>query len=268
MKTYAAALLASLFLFNSVCIAAPYAAIVINAKNGEVLHCEECDTKLHPAGLTKLLTLYVVFSKIESGEFALDDKVTVSRKASAEMPAKLGLLPGQQIRIRYLIRATGVMGSNDTATALAEHFAGSEARFAQLMNAHAKTLGLKNSTFLNAHGVTQTGHLSTARDMAIILRAIFIDFPEYYNLSSRRTADAGIKKVYHSGARFLAYYRGSDAFKHGYTRASGFSGASSAVLGGNRIITVVFGGRSTATRNKAMASLTDLGFEVLLYKNK
>ena len=266
MKTYAAALLASLFLFNSVCIAAPYAAIVINAKNGEVLHCEECDTKLHPAGLTKLLTLYVVFSKIESGEFALDDKVTVSRKASAEMPAKLGLLPGQQIRIRYLIRATGVMGSNDTATALAEHFAGTEKEFAQLMNAAAKILGMKNSTFLNAHGVTQTGHLSTARDIALVLRALFFDFPEYYNLLSRRTADAGIKKVRHSGIRFLVNYRGADAFKHGYTRASGFSGAASAVRGDDRIITVVFGGRSTAIRNRRMAKLTDLGFKVLLQR--
>ena len=122
-----------------------------------------------------------------------------------------------------MIRATGVKGSNDTATALAEHFAGSEAEFAQLMNATAKTLGLENSTFLNAHGLTQTGHLSTARDMAILLRAIFLDFPEYYNLFSRMTANAGIKKVYHSGRRFLANYRGADAFKHGYTRAAGCS---------------------------------------------
>ena len=144
MKIYAAALLASLFLFSSVTIAAPYAAIVINAKDGKVLHCEKCDTISHPAGLTKLLTLYVVFSKIESGEFALDDKVTVSRKASAELGAKLGLLPGQKIGIRYLIRATGVMGSNDTATALAEHFGGSEAEFAKLMNTTSKTLGLEN----------------------------------------------------------------------------------------------------------------------------
>ena len=104
-------------------------------------------------------------------------RVTVSRKASAELPAKLGLLPGQQIRIRYLIRATAVMGSNDTSTALAEHIAGSEAGFIQLMNATATELGMKNSTFLNAHGVTQTGHLSTAKDMAIILRALFFDFP-------------------------------------------------------------------------------------------
>ena len=220
MKILFVILITSLSIFGTLSCAAPYSAIVINAKNGKVLHCEECDTKLHPAGLTKLLTLYVVFSKIESGEFDLDDKVTVSRKASAELPAKLGLLPGQQIRIRYLIRGTGVMGSNDTATALAEHFAGSEEGFAQLMNATAKTLGMENSTFLNAHGLTQTGHLSTARDMALLLRAIFLDFPEYYNLFSRRTANAGIKKVYHSGKRFLANYQGADAFKHGYCTKS------------------------------------------------
>ena len=264
MKTNAAALLASLFLFSSASIAAPYAAIVINAKDGKVLHCEECDKKLHPAGLTKLLTLYVVFSKIESGEFDLDDKVTVSRKASAELPAKLGLLPGQKIKIRYLIRATGVMGSNDTATALAEHFAGSEAEFAQLMNSTAKIIGLENTTFLNAHGLTQTGHLSTARDIASLLRAILLDFPEYHNLFGRMTANAGIKKVYHSGKRFLANYRGADAFKHGYTRAAGYTGATSAARGNSRIITVVFGGRSISTRNRQMATLSDLGFRSIL----
>jgi D-alanyl-D-alanine carboxypeptidase len=88
----------------------------MNAKDREVLHCEECDTKLHLAGLTKLITLYVVFSEIESGEISLDEQVEVSRKTSAELPAKLGPLPGQKIKVRYLIRATGVMGSNDTST--------------------------------------------------------------------------------------------------------------------------------------------------------
>jgi D-alanyl-D-alanine carboxypeptidase len=253
------------FLFSSVSSAAPYGAIVMNAKNGEILHCEECDTKLHPAGLTKLLTLYIVFSKIENGVISLDEQVEVSRKASAELPAKLGLMPGQKIRVRYLIRATGVMGSNDTSTALAEHVSGSEKEFAKLMNLTAKKLGMENSSFLNAHGMTQTGHLSTPRDMATALRAIFYDFPEFYNLFSRRTANAGFKKVTHSGARFLANYRGSDAFRHGYTRASGFNGAASAERGDTRIITVVFGGRSTATRNREMAKLTDMGFEKVIY---
>jgi D-alanyl-D-alanine carboxypeptidase len=158
------------------------------------------------------------------------------------------------------------MGSNDTSTALAEHVSGSEMEFAKLMNLTAKKLGMENSSFLNAHGMTQTEHLSTPRDMAIALRAIFDDFPEYYNLFSRRTADAGFKKVTHSGARFLVNYRGADAFRHGYTKASGFSGAASAERGGTRIITVLFGGRSTATRNKAIAQLMDMGFKFMIQR--
>ena len=266
MKFIVVILVTFFSLFWSLSFAAPYGAIVMNAKDGEVLHCEECDTKLHPAGLTKLITLYVVFSEIESGKISLDEQVEVSRKASAELPAKLGLLPGQKIKVRYLIRATGVMGSNDTSTALAEHVSGSEKEFAKLMGLTAKKLGMENSSFLNAHGVTQTGHLSTPRDMAIALRALFFDFPEYFNLFSRRTASAGFKKVTHSGVRFLANYRGADAFRHGYTRASGFSGAASAERGGTRIITVMFGGRSTATRNREIAKLTDLGFKVLIQR--
>ena len=252
-------------LLSSFSFAAPYGAIVMNAENGEVLHCEECDTKLHPAGLTKLITLYIVFTKIENGEISLDEKVVVSRKASAELPAKLGLMVGQKISVRYLIRATGIMGSNDTSTALAEHVSGSEAEFSKLMNLTAKKLSMENSSFLNAHGLTQSGHLSTARDMAIALRALYVDFPDYFHLFSRRTADAGIKKVNHNGTRFLANYRGADAFKHGYTTASGYNAAASAERGNSRIITVVFGGRSIATRNRQMAKLTDMGFKMLLH---
>ena len=266
MKILSVILITGLSTFCSLSFAAPYSAIVIDAKSGEVLHCEECDTKLLPAGLTKLLTLYIVFSKIENGEISLDEKVEVSRKASAELPAKLGLMPGQRIRARYLIRSTGVMGSNDTSTALAEHVSGSEAEFSELMNLTAKQLGMKNSSFLNAHGLTQTGHLSTARDMAIIFRAIYSDFPDYFHLFGRRVASAGIKKVNHNGIRFLANYRGADAFKHGYTRASGYNAAASAERGNSRIITVMFGGRSIAKRNRHIAKLSDLGFKKILLK--
>ena len=220
-------------LFSSVSYAAPYGAIVMNAKNGKVLHCEECDTKLHPAGLTKLLTLYIVFSKIENGEISEDEKVEVSRKASAELPAKLGLMPHQKIRVRYLIRSTGIMGSNDTSTALAEHVSGSEAEFSKLMNLTANKLGMENSFFMNAHGLTQSGHLSTARDTAIVFRRLYLDFPAYFNLFGRRTSNAGIKNVRHNGTRFLANYRGADAFKHGYTRAAGYTAAASAERGEN-----------------------------------
>lgn len=256
-------LITSLSILGSLSYAAPYGAIVMNAKNGEVLHCQDCDTKLHPAGLTKLVTLYVVFSKIENGEITLDEKVEVSRKASAELPVKLGLLPGQKIKVRYLIRATGVMGSNDSSTALAEHVSGSERGFSELMNSTAKKLGMKNSFFLNAHGMTQTEHLSTPRDMAIALKALFFDFPEYFNLFGRHATSAGFKNIKHSGLRFLTQYKGVDAFKHGYTRASGYSAVASAERDNNRIITVIFGGKSTATRNRQLAALTDLGFKKL-----
>ncbi len=252
-------------LLSSISFAAPYGAIVMNANSGKVLHCEECDTKLHPAGLTKLITLYIVFSKIENGDISLDEQVKVSRKASAELPAKLGLMPGQKIKVRYLIRSTGIMGSNDTSTALAEHVSGSEAEFSKLMNLTAKQLGMENSSFLNAHGLTQTGHLSTVRDMAIAFRALYIDFPDYFHLFGRHTANAGIKKVNHNGIRFLANYRGADAFKNGYTTASGYNAAASAERGNGRIITVVFGGRSIATRNRQVAKLTDMGFKKLLH---
>ena len=265
MKIILGTVVTLFLLFNSVSFAAPYGAIVINAKNGEVLHCEECDTKLHPAGLTKLLTLYIVFSKIENGEISLDEKVEVSRKASAELPAKLGLMAGQKIEVLYLIRSTGVMGSNDTSTALAEHVSGSEAEFSELMNLTAKKLGMNNSSFLNAHGLTQSGHLSTARDMATVLRALYTDFPDYFHLFGRRVASAGIKKVNHNGVRFLANYRGADAFKHGYTTASGYNAAASAERGNSRIITVVFGGRSISTRNRQVAKLSDMGFKKLIY---
>ena len=151
MKLIVVTIVTFFSLFCSVTFAAPYAAIVMNAESGKIFHCEECDTKLHPAGLTKLLTLYIVFSKIENGEISLDEQVEVSRKASAELPAKLEMLPGQKIRVRYLIRATGIMGSNDTSTALAEHVSGSEAEFSKLMNLTAKQLGMENSSFLSCY---------------------------------------------------------------------------------------------------------------------
>ncbi|WP_371039477.1 D-alanyl-D-alanine carboxypeptidase family protein, partial [Rhodosalinus sp. FB01] len=110
--------------------AAPYAALVMDARSGEVLHAENADTRLHPASLTKMMTLYVVFEAVENGEIDLDDKVTISRAAAAEPPSKLGLRSGQEIKLRYLIRASAVKSANDAATALAEAISGSEAAFA------------------------------------------------------------------------------------------------------------------------------------------
>lgn len=240
--------------------AAPYAALVMDARSGEVLHARNADTRLHPASLTKMMTLYIVFEAVENGEIGLDTPVRISKRAASEPPSKLGLRAGSKIKLRYLIRAAAVKSANDASTALAEAIEGSEAAFARRMNRTAKALGMTRTTFKNAHGLTEKGHLSTARDMTILGRHLFYDYPEYYNLFSRITADAGIAKVYHTNRKLLNSYRGADGIKTGYTRAAGFNLTASAERGGERIIATVFGGRSTASRNAKVAELLDLGF--------
>ncbi|KAG1649661.1 D-alanyl-D-alanine carboxypeptidase DacF [Nymphon striatum] len=131
----------------------PTQAMVLDARTGEVLHSRNADTRLHPASLTKMMTLYVVFDAIRRGEITLETKVKISRKAAAEQPSKLGLKSGQRIALRYLIRGASVKSANDAATALGEAISGSEAAFARRMNAMAKALGMTNTTFKNAHGL-------------------------------------------------------------------------------------------------------------------
>ncbi|MBB3992583.1 D-alanyl-D-alanine carboxypeptidase [Sulfitobacter undariae] len=240
--------------------AAPYAAYVIDARTGEVLHARNADTRLHPASLTKMMTLYIAFQAIERGEISLDTKVTISRNAAGEEPSKLGLREGQKIALRYLIRGAAVKSANDAATAIGEAIEGSEAKFARRMNRTAKQLGMTRSTFKNAHGLTENGHLSTARDMTTMGRHLLYDYPQYYNLFSRLTADAGVRKVSHTNRRFLTSYKGADGIKTGYTRAAGFNLTASAERGNERVIVTVFGGASTTARNAKVAELMDLGF--------
>ena len=241
--------------------AAPYAAMVIDARSGEVLHARNADTRLHPASLTKMMTLYVAFEAIERGEISLDTRVKISKKAAAEPPSKLGLKAGQRIQLRYLIRAAAIKSANDAATAIGEAISGSEAAFARRMNRTAKSLGMTKTTFKNAHGLTESGHLSTARDMTKLGRAVFYHYPQYYNLFSRRSADAKLRHVNNTNSRLLNAYKGADGIKTGYTRAAGFNLVASAERGNERIIATVFGGRSTASRNAKVAELLDLGFK-------
>lgn len=241
-------------------LAAPYAAYVIDARSGEVLHSRNAETRLHPASLTKMMTLYIAFEAIKRGEISLDSQVKISSHAASEPPSKLGLKSGQTIALRYLIRAAAVKSANDAATAIGEAIEGSEAKFARRMNRTAKALGMTKTTFKNAHGLTEAGHMSTARDMTMMGRHLLYDFPEYYNLFSRITADAGVRKVSHTNRRFLSSYKGADGIKTGYTRAAGFNLVASAERGNERVIVTVFGGTSTSARNAKVAELMDLGF--------
>ncbi|MCT4558403.1 MAG: serine hydrolase [Pelagimonas sp.] len=241
--------------------AAPYAALVMDARSGKVLHSRNADTRLHPASLTKMMTVYIAFEAVQNGEISMDTLVRVSKNAAAEPPSKLGLRAGQKIKLRYLVRAAAVKSANDAATAIGEAISGSEAAFARRMNRTAKAMGMTRTTFKNAHGLTEQGHLSTARDMTRLGRHVIYDYPQYYNLFSRKKADAGIKTVSHTNRRLLENYKGADGIKTGYTRAAGYNLTASAERGRERVIATVFGGRSTASRNAKVAELLDLGFK-------
>lgn len=241
-------------------LAAPYADFVIDARTGEVLHETNADARLHPASLTKMMTLYIAFEAIEHGEISLDTMVTVSKDAASQPPSRLGLRAGQKIAMRYLIRAAAIKSANDAATAIGDAIEGNRKAFAARMNRTAKALGMTRTTFKNANGLTAEGHLSTARDMTTLGRRLFFDFPQYYNIFSRKTADAGIAQVASTNRRLLENYEGADGIKTGYTSPAGFNLTASAQRGNKRIIATVFGGKSTASRNARVVELLDLGF--------
>ncbi|MBC6408040.1 MAG: serine hydrolase [Rhodobacteraceae bacterium] len=241
--------------------AAPYAAVVVDARSGEVLHARNADTRLHPASLTKMMTLYLAFEAVRLGEITMDTQVRISSNAVREPPSKVGLVAGQRIKLRYLVRAAAVRSANDAATAIAEAISGSEQAFADRMNRTAKALGMTRTTFKNAHGLTQSGHISTARDMTILARHLVYTYPQYYNLFSRARTDAGIKMVKNTNWRLLNSYRGADGIKTGYTRAAGHNLVASALRGDTRIIVTMFGGKSSQSRTARVAELLNMGFQ-------
>ncbi len=260
VRTFLAFIVVALTLAGAPALAAPYAALVVDARSGQVLHERNADARLHPASLTKMMTLYIVFEAVEHGEISLDSLVTISRNASAEPPSKIGFREGSQVRLRHLIRAAAVKSANDAATALGEAISGSEEAFAARMNRTAKALGMTRTHFENMHGLTAEGHLSTARDMTTLGRHLFYDYPQYYNLFSRTSADVGVKTVPSTNRRFLTTYEGADGIKTGYTRASGSNLTASAHRGNKRIIATIFGGTSGPSRDAQMAELLDMGF--------
>jgi D-alanyl-D-alanine carboxypeptidase len=248
-----------LVLMPALVLAAPFAAYVMDARTGQVLYETNSDARLHPASLTKMMTLYIAFQAIERGEITLDTKVKITSNAANQAPSRLGLKPGQSIALRYLIRAAAIKSANDAATAIGEAISGTEPKFAARMTQTAKSLGMNSTTFKNANGLTASGHLTTARDMTVLGRRLFYDFPQYYNIFSRKSADAGIATVY-SHNRILSAYKGADGIKTGFTNAAGFNLTASAERNGVRIVATVLGGTSTPARDNKMKELLDLGF--------
>jgi len=239
-----------------------YASIVVNIDTGQVLRQRNADKRLYPASLTKMMTLYLAFEAIDQGRFTVDSMLSVSRVASNEPASKLGLKRGSKIRMGDALQSCATKSANDAATVIAEAIGGSKEGFAKLMTAKARQLGMKRTKFRNPHGLTARGQLSTARDMAILGRRLFEDFPDHYSMFARKRFKYGGRN-YRATNKLLGKYDGADGIKTGYTRASGFNLVASAERDGQRLIGVVFGGKSSASRNRHMTKILNDGFAKL-----
>lgn len=237
-----------------------YASIVIDYNTGMVLSERYADKKLHPASITKAMTLMLMFDAINAGRVGLKDEIRVSKHAASMVPSKLNIPIGSTIKVEDAILALVTKSANDVAAAMAEHLGGTESNFGKMMTAKARQIGMRNTTFTNASGLHDPRQISTARDIAILTRTMIRDYPRQYQyFSTRHFTYQG--KSYRNHNRLLESYKGMDGLKTGYINASGFNLAASAVRGNHRLIGVVFGGRSTATRNAHMVNLLDSGFE-------
>jgi len=239
-----------------------YAAIVVDANTGEVLYAKRADSPRYPASITKVMTLYLVFEAISEGRIRGSDMVTVSARAASQPPTKLGIKAGDQISVDDAMKAVAVRSANDMAVALAEHLAGSEQRFAALMTLRGQELGMSNTRFANASGLPDSRNVSSARDIAILSRAVMRDFPQYYGYFSIRSYQFRGQTITNHN-RLMGQFAGMDGLKTGYINASGFNLAASAVRDGRRLIAVVLGGRSGASRDDHVEDLLLTGFNVM-----
>ncbi len=240
--------------------ATPFASVIMDVRTGEILRSSNATARLHPASLTKMMTLYLAFEAVENGEISLDTRVRISSAAARQPPSRLGLRAGQTIAFRYLIRAAALRSANDAAVAIAEALEGSVSGFATRMNRTARAIGMTRTNFRNPHGLTAEGHLSTARDMSRLGRQLYFDFPQYYNIFSRLSENAGIATVRNTNRRFLNGYRGADGIKTGFTNAAGYNLTAMAERGGVRVLVTVMGARSSTHRYEQVVSLMNRGF--------
>lgn len=238
---------------------ASYADIVIDAETGRVLHATEADKLRHPASLTKMMTLYLTFQALESGRLGINQYLPVSSNAAQQSPSKLGLRAGQRIRVEDAILGLVTESANDAAVVLAEWMGGSEKAFGQIMTRQAQALGMMRTRFDNPSGLPDPQQVTSARDMAMLGHALIYHFPQFYSYFSRD--DFSYAGRYHRNHnRLMERYDGMDGIKTGYIRASGFNLVASAKRGPVRLIGVVFGGKSTISRDNRMAQLLDKGF--------
>ena len=231
-----------------------YSAIVIDANSGAVLHSSNPDALRHPASLTKIMTLYMLFERLESGALTLDSRLKISEHAADQSPTKLGLKEGATIRVEDAIQGMVTRSANDAAAVVAENLAGSEPEFARQMTRKAQALGMTKTIYRNASGLPDNQQVTTARDQAILGRAIQEHFPEYYKYFQTRSFTFRGQRIGNHN-RLLGKVEGVDGIKTGFTRASGFNLVTSLHRDKRYLVAVVLGGASAGARDARMRQL-------------
>jgi len=234
--------------------APPFSSLVVDGNSGEILQASNADAIRHPASLTKIMTLYLLFEELDAGRIRLDTPLRISAHAAEQAPSKLGLKPGQTIAVEDAIKAVVTKSANDVAVAIAENLAGSEEEFARAMTQKAHALGMAHTNYVNASGLPDDEQLTTARDLALLGRTIADHFPRYYRYFATPVF------VYHGSAmrnhnHLLGSVAGVDGIKTGYTRDSGFNLVTSVHRDGRYLVAVVLGGHSAFARDARMREL-------------
>lgn len=237
------------------------ACLVVDVKSGKILYQQNPNTPVHPASLTKMMTLYIVFQQLQSGKLSLQKQFLVSTKAANQAPSKLGLKAGQWVSVNDLILAVVTRSANDAATVLAEGVGKNEASFVSMMNQQAKSLGMNKTTFCNPSGLPDPKQVTTAADMVTLGEALLRNQPNYYAFFGTRAFTYKGQKVT-SHNHMLDSYPGTDGIKTGYVSASGFNIVTSVVRNNRRLLGVIFGSPSAKARDIRMATILDQCFKM------
>lgn len=240
--------------------------LLFDPENGHILYAEQADDQWHPASLTKIMTAYLVFEAIREGRVTLETRIKVSELAHEQPPSKVGLPVDADMPMETAIKALIIKSANDVAVMLAEAIAGSQEAFVERMNAKARQLGMKHTTFVNPNGLPAAGQITTARDLARLSTAVTKDFPEYAPYWSMQQMELGkIKLASHNG--LLKTFDGADGLKTGFICDSGFNIVASANRGQRRMMAVVLGEATASDRTGRAAALLEHGFETYGWKS-
>ncbi len=235
------------------------AQLLIEAATGKVLHAENATYPWYPASVTKLMTAYTTLRAIKEGRLSFNTLLTVSKNAVAQQPTKMGFKAGTTVTVDNALKMLMVKSANDVAVTIAEGVGGSIAGFADMMNANARRLGMTQSNFVNPNGLPAENHVTSARDLGILARALIMEFPEddsYWHIHSIRYGN----RVMHNYNSLIDRYPGADGMKTGFICASGYNVVASATRNGRRLIAIVLGAYSGSVRAQKAAQLLERGF--------